>query len=131
MFEQEIKLNQFMLAAFSQVMADRQSLIGTPVKTPEWLPVFGPGSSDNVENPDAYDAEDLVIKIKDGYTQLCQAACGADATALSEPHEVAFLEGSPLVTRGDLLSHLLTTHFAFHTAQLSAWRRAAGHAPLF
>ena len=62
---------------------------------------------------------------------LCQAAANADAEALAAPNEIELLEGSPLVTRGDLLSHLLTTHFSFHVAQLSAWRRAAGHAHLF
>lgn len=161
MYEQEIKLNQFVMDSFSKVMADIPAdrinerpagnghpplwvlghlaicvelghlMLGTPIKTTEWMPVFGPGSSDTIENPEAYDAADLINKVKEGYAGLCTAAAGADAEALAAPNEIDLLEGSVLVTRGDLLSHLLTTHFAFHVAQLSAWRRAAGHAPLF
>lgn len=106
-------------------------MLGTPLKTPEWMPVFGPESSDKIENPESYDAADLITKIKEGYPVLCQAAASADAEALAAPHGAAILDGTPLVTRGDLVAHLLTTHFSFHVAQLSAWRRAAGHAPLF
>ncbi len=161
MYEQEIKLNQFVMISFDQVMADIPKdrineraagsghpplwvlghlaicaelghlMLGTPIRTTEWMPVFGPGSSDEIENPDSYDAADLITQVKDGYAGLCRAAANGDAEALAAPHEVALLDGSPLVSRGDLLSHLLTTHFAFHVAQLSAWRRAAGHEPLF
>jgi len=161
MFEQEIKLNQFVMTSFNQVVADIPKdrvnerpagnghpplwvlghlaicvelghlMLGTPIKTTEWMPVFGPGSSDTVEDPETYDAADLITKINEGYAGLCKAAASADAAALAEPNGVDLLDGSPLVTRGDLVSHLLTTHFAFHVAQLSAWRRAAGHGPLF
>lgn len=161
MYEQETKLNQFMMASFGQVMADipldrinerpagdghpplwvlghlaicvelGYLMLGTPLKTPEWMAVFGPGSSDKIDNPENYDAADLITKIKEGYPALCQAAVSADAEALAAPHGIALLDGTPVATRGDLLAHLLTTHFSFHVAQLSAWRRAAGHAPLF
>lgn len=161
MYEQEIKLNQFMMGSFDQVMADIPAdrinepaagnghsplwvlghlaicaelghlMLGTPIQNTEWMAAFGPGSSDKVENPESYDAADLVSRVKDGYAGLCKAAANADADALAAPNEVDLLEGSPLVSRGDLLSHLLTTHFSFHVAQLSAWRRGAGHAPLF
>ena len=161
MYEQETKLNQFMMTSFDQLMADipmdrinerpagnghpplwvlghlaicaelGHLMLGTPIKTTEWMPVFGPGSSDQVENPESYDAADLIVKIKEGYAGLCQAAATADPEALAAPNEVDLLQGSPLVSRGDLVSHLLTTHFAFHIAQLSAWRRADGHAHLF
>jgi hypothetical protein len=29
-------------------------------------------------------------------------------------------------TMGDIVTHLLTTHFAFHIGQISAWRRLEG-----
>jgi len=106
-------------------------MLGTPIKTVEWMPVFGPGSSDQVENPESYDVSDLIVKIKEGYAGLCRAAANADPRVLAAPNEVELLDGSPLVSRGDLVSHLLTTHFAFHSAQLSAWRRADGHSHLF
>ena len=161
MYEQEIKLNKFMMDSFRQVvedipidqMNDRSPgnghpplwvlghlaicvelghlMLGTPIKTPQWMSVFGPGSSDNIDNPEAYNAADLIIKVTEGYSALCRAAANADVDALAKPHDVALLEGSPLLTCGDLLSHLLATHFAFHVAQLSAWRRAAGNPPLF
>ena len=161
MYEQETTLNQFVMDSFSKVMADIPAdrmnerpagnghpplwvlghlaicvelghlMLGTPIKTTEWMPVFGPGSSDEIQNPDNYDAADLITKVKEGYAGFCEAAASADAEALAAPNGVDLLEGSVLVTRGDLVSHLLTTHFSFHVAQLSAWRRAAGHAHLF
>jgi hypothetical protein len=35
-----------------------------------------------------------------------------------------------MTTVGHLVGHLLTTHFATHLGQLSAWRRLAGFAPV-
>ncbi len=161
MYEQEAKLNQFMMQSFNQVMADipvarindraagnghsplwvlghlaicvelGYLMLGTPIKTTEWMTAFGPGSSDQIENPDKYDVADLMAKIQQGYPELAAAAAQADLDVLSAPNGIELLKGSPMVTCGDLISHLLTTHFAFHIAQLSVWRRAAGHDPLF
>jgi len=46
-------------------------------------------------------------------------------------HEVDLLKATPLKTRGDLVGHILTTHFATHLGQLSSLRRHFGRPPLF
>lgn len=161
MFEMETKLNQFFVAGFQQVMADipadrinerppgnghpplwvlghlaictelGQKLLGGRLEHVRWLPVFGPGSSDDVENPDQYSRDELVRMIVEGYPALCETAAGADPELLKKPHGVELLAGTTIETVEDIVAHLLSTHFAFHLAQLSAWRRAAGHSALF
>jgi uncharacterized damage-inducible protein DinB len=65
------------------------------------------------------------------HPKLCQAAQQGSAESLAEPHGLELLSGTAIQTRGQILAHLLTTHLSFHVAQLSGWRRAAGHGPLF
>ncbi len=161
MFEREITLNQFLMDGLNDVLADvpaariferppgnghppvwvmghlaicselGQSFLGGAVSHSDWLPAFGPGSSDSIESNEAYSKEDLIESIHRGYSTLCELAVAADHTAMLASHGISLLEGSKIVTVGDLIAHLLTSHFAFHLAQLSAWRRAAGHGPLF
>jgi hypothetical protein len=45
---------------------------------------------------------------------------------MSQPQTAELLKNTPLKTIGDVMDHLLTTHFAFHIGQLSAWRRLEG-----
>ncbi len=161
MFEQEITLNQFLLEGFQSVMADipadrssepapgnghppiwvlghlaicaelGEMLCGGSLTHPEWLPVFGPGSSDKVENAASYSADSMVQEIVTRYPKMAEMARNADPTAMETPHTVELLNGTPIKTVGHVVSHLLSSHFSFHLAQLSAWRRAAGHGPLF
>lgn len=161
MFETETTLNQFMLQGFQQIVSDipedrvnerpvgsghpplwvlghlaicvemGETLLGGTLKHPEWAAVFGPGSSDDVEGPEQYSKDELIAAIVDGYPKLCAAAQQAPAAPLAEPHGLELLAGTAIQTRGQLLAHLLTTHLSFHVAQLSGWRRAAGHGPLF
>ena len=160
MFERETILNEFQLGYAQQIIADipadqitkrfghghppiwvlghlglcaelGEMLLGNPVAHADWMPIFGPGSSDEVENPSQYSKDELAKMIFDGYPRLCQSLQSASDEALSKPHGVDLLDGTPINTVGELQSHLLTTHIAFHLAQLSDWRRAAGHGPLF
>jgi hypothetical protein len=161
MFEQESILNRFLLAGLEQVAADIPAdrigerapgnghppvwvlghlaicaelglqVFGQPLKHLDWLKLFGPGSSDEVRGADRFSKQDLVRQILTDYPALCAAAQTAEPAAMSQPHGVGLLEGTPIETTGDLLAHLLSSHFAFHLAQLSAWRRAAGHPHLF
>ncbi len=161
MFEQEIKLNQFLLGYFEKVVADipadrltepapgnghpplwvlghlaictefGEMFFDKPADHDSWLPIFGPGSSDQVENADQFSKDELVRMSIEGYPRLCKTLSAASAEAIGKPHGLELLDGSGLDTVGDLQSHLLTSHFAFHLAQLSGWRRAAGKGPLF
>ncbi len=107
-----------------------QNHCGGSLTHPEWMEAFGPGSSDQMEDTGQFSKDELVAGVVEGYPLFAELARNADSETLSKPHGVPLLEATPLNTVGDLVSHLLTSHFAFHLAQLSGWRRAAGHAPL-
>jgi hypothetical protein len=108
-----------------------QSLLGGEFKHPDWLKVFGPGSDDEISDPGNYSASDFIAYIHEGYPRLAVEFAAADSSLLAELHGIRLLSGTTIQTRGDLLAHLISTHFAFHLAQLSTWRRAAGQPPLF
>lgn len=160
MFEREIHLNKFLLGYYEQVVADIPAdklgerapghghppvwvlghlaictefgcqFFGTPVHTPAWMNTFGPGSSDEV-NAAEYSKQDFVRMTLEGYPRLCEAILLGTPEQLDAPHGIRQLNGTPIVTVSELMAHLLTSHFAFHLAQLSGWRRAAGKGPLF
>jgi hypothetical protein len=96
-----------------------------------WFVAFGPGSSDEIKNPEKYDAQEMIQVIRTGYPKLQELAVAADEALLAEPHPVEMLQGTALKTKGDLLGHLLTTHLSLHLGQLSFWRRLQGQKPLF
>ncbi len=98
---------------------------------PEWLPLFGPRSSDEVPDAERFGKQELVEALHVAYAQLHSQAAGMTDELASRPHALALLKGTPIESNGDLLAHVLTSHFALHLGQLSCWRRAAGHEPLF
>lgn len=99
--------------------------------SPTWFVGFGTNSSDEIKNPDKYNANEMIEAIRRIYSELQQAAASADPDAMQQPHQVEVLKGSKLVTNADILAHLLTTHFAMHLGQLSYWRRLQGKPVLF
>jgi len=107
-----------------------EKLCGGDLQHPRWLVLFGPGSSDDITTGD-YSVGEFSQMITDSYERFIGLAQQADAAHLSLPHGVELLDGSPVATIHDLVAHLLSTHFSFHLAQLSGWRRAAGHPHLF
>jgi hypothetical protein len=161
MFERESMLNTLLVESFKMLIADipadricepapgnghppvwvlghlaicaelGQKYCGGTIIHPEWLKVFGPGSADQIEDTGKYSKEEFADVIIHGYPALAELARDADDSLLAGPHGVPLLEGTPVQTSGDLVAHLLTSHLAFHLAQLSGWRRAAGHGPLF
>ena len=74
---------------------------------------------------------ELMEKLEEGHAALCEAAKDAEPAAMDAPHSFGPFKGSPIETVGDLLGHLITTHFASHVGQLSLMRRQLGFAPLF
>jgi hypothetical protein len=161
MFERESRLNEFLLGYFKNVVQDipaaeitqraaggghppvwilghlaicpelGETYCGVEWKHPLWKERFGPGSPDDVPDADSFSKDQLVDAIVQGYPRMVQTASAADPSLFEKPHGLALLDGTPIKTRGDLVAHLLTSHFAFHLAQLSGWRRSAGHGPLF
>jgi hypothetical protein len=160
MFDREITLNRFLLGSFDQVVADipadrlaerppgsghppvwvlghlaivaemGQTLLGGQLQHPQWMPLFGPGSSDDVTTTEGVTKDHLVQAIRAGYLKVSELLVATPTEVLNRPHGVTILDGTPIETVADIEAHLLTTHFAFHLAQLSGWRRAAGLGPL-
>lgn len=106
-------------------------LLGGELSHPTWMVLFGPGSSDELKSPETFSKEEFFDVIKSSYAEMVTMANNASAEQLDASHGIDLLDGTPINTVGDLIAHLLTTHFAFHSAQLSDWRRASGHEKLF
>ena len=95
-----------------------------------WHKLFPPGSKPADLQPPLPTKAELVAAIENGHRRVSEAAPMASADAMNKPHEVELLKPTNLKTVGDVLAHLMTTHVAFHIAQLSACRRKAGKGPV-
>lgn len=161
MFDNEIAINQFQLIQYGKIVADLpeaalfepapghghpaawvlghlaitgeygQSILGGKVAHPEWLPLFGPGSSDRVAPDPSLTKDRFHQAIVAAYAELQRLARAGDRTSLGQPHGFAPFEGTPLKTKEHMVAVLLTNHFAFHLSQLSSCRRSAGHKAIF
>jgi len=107
-------------------------LLGLPTKSPRtWQVAYAPGSS-GVTHPEIRPSKDeLLRKIAEIYEQLVEGLGAASQDLLAEPHGLALLQRTAIQTKGQLISHLMTTHFAVHLGQLSAMRRQMGLPHLF
>ena len=99
----------------------------SPVELPGWRENFGVGTeplvyADGFTPPTA---DDLRAAVKETHARFLAATAAVDPAHLGEPTELDRL-ADRFPTKGDLLTHLLTTHDAVHWGQLSAWRRGAG-----
>ena len=99
-----------------------------PVK---WHAAYGPGSQAGTNESVKPQLDELLAAIEQGYSALCNAAESGSDTVLSEEHDVELLKNTPLKSKGDLIAHVLTTHFAVHLGQLSTICRLLGRPPLF
>ena len=161
MFENEIAINQLQLKQFAAIVADLpeeclytrgaghghppvwilghlaivgelgQTFLGGNLTHPNWAPLFGPGSSDEVQPDDSLTRETLITSLNQAYETLQSMAAEAKPEEVSGPHGIEFFEGTPVQTVGHAISLLLTNHFAFHLAQLSSCRRDRGLGHLF
>ena len=161
MFESEIAVNENLLAQFGKILADipeeslfkpsaghghspvwllghlaivgeaGQRMAGGKITHTEWLRLFGPGSVDNISFNANLTKSLFAASVTEAYAQLRSLALVTDEANASRPHGVSVLTGTPIVTVKHCITHLLTRHFAFHLAQLSSCRRAAGFPALF
>jgi hypothetical protein len=106
-------------------------LLGQKPECPrEWHKHFAPGSNPaEVPQPHPTKAE-LLTALEKGHRRVAAALPEASAEALAQPHSVAILSRTNLKTNGHVLGHLMSTHAAFHVAQLSACRRVKGKPPV-
>ncbi len=106
-------------------------LLGQPSCCPkEWHAQFGPGSDANT--PGGPTTDELLAGIARGADLVIAAVPHATPAQLAPRHTVAMkqlLRFTPTV--GDLVGHLLSTHFATHLGQLSVWRRQMGWPSVF
>lgn len=97
----------------------------------EWYAAFGRGKKPADMTISYPSKSELIEKIEQGHALICEAARSANPTAMEKPHTIPMFAGSPIETVGDIVAHLLTTHFATHIGQLSLIRRQLGFAPVF
>ncbi|MDX1964699.1 MAG: hypothetical protein SFX18_16235 [Pirellulales bacterium] len=161
MFANEIAVNQFQLGLFHKILADLprekffvpgaghghppvwimghlalvaefgHKMLGGDFLHPEWLPLFGPGSGNDVPRDFPLDQTDLGDVLVHSYLKLQEMASTANSQLTSLPTDIALFAGTPIITVGHCVTLLLTNHFGFHLAQLSSCRREAGLGPLF
>ena len=161
MFEREITINEFLIGSFNKVIVDipeetffqnsvghehspvwilghlaivgelGQRLLGGRMSHSDWMRPFGPGSVDKIAPCEEFRKANMTSILTDAYDSLRSLALTANEETVSQAHQVALLEGTPIKTVGDLVTHLLTSHFSFHLAQLSSCRRAAGLSCLY
>jgi len=106
--------------------------LNLPTVAPKiWHQAYGPGSEPASSKDIRPEKDELVRFIDQNYEKLSLAALAGSATQLAIAHTVPLLADTPIKTRGDLLAHILATHFASHVGQLSSWRRLLGMPPLF
>ena len=111
-----------------RVVADMpRAMVGLTSQLDEsWGAAFGPGSRVGADGAPEFTLAQVVEETVAAYGELAEAAKQADAGVMAQPHGLGLLDDTPLNTCGDLLSHILSTHFSFHLAQLSACRQAKG-----
>ncbi len=99
---------------------------GVPTVCPAgWDATFGIGSVP-ASDPGAYPPKAELLALYDlTHERLTAAAPHADPAVLASPQPLDFLRPH-MQTMGDLLSHILSSHEAFHLGQLSTWRRVLG-----
>lgn len=161
MFDNEITINEFQLGLCTRIAADLpesqlfqpaaghghppvwvlghlaicaelgQKWLGGKLSHPRWMVLFGPGSSDQVADDGKLTPQALVDANIEGYAKFRELAALADPQRMLEPHGVELLHGTAIQTVGHFITHLLTSHLAFHMSQLSSCRRTGGHKALF
>ena len=89
-----------------------------------WHAAYGPRSSGVSHDKIRPSKAELLEQLEAVYQQLQELYESAPAELLSQAHPVGLLSQTSIRSNGDLLAHLLTTHFASHVGQLSAMRRA-------
>lgn len=106
-------------------------LLGGSIAHPEWLRLFGPGSAGTVSSDVQLTKQGLVSTIIETYERFRELALAADAKVATTPHSVNLFTGTSIKTVAHCITHLLTSHFSFHLAQLSSCRRVAGYGAIF
>jgi len=91
----------------------------------DWRAKYNPGSTPSTNPADYAPMAEMIAKLREVYTDLCDAALTVDPALLAV--ENPFVPGRRAYpTAGDFIPHMLAAHFGYHTGQLVGWRAAAG-----
>lgn len=102
--------------------------MGLPVlRAQEMMPIYGPGSQPTEDVSQLMTKAELVAFFDESSERFLAAVANASPESYSAERENPVLK-EQLPTVGDMIGHLLTTHFGLHIGQLSAWRRGRGMA---
>ncbi|QDV13719.1 DinB superfamily protein [Rosistilla oblonga] len=100
--------------------------MGLPVERAEqMMPIYGPGSQPTEAADNLMSKADLVTFFNESADRFLMAVANASDEDLAAERSSPILKAH-LPTVGDMVGHLLTTHFGMHIGQLSAWRRSRG-----
>jgi uncharacterized damage-inducible protein DinB len=105
---------------------------GVASSQPEsWHKFYGLGSPDSDATAPKPSKAELLAAIEAGHARVHAAVAALKPGQLAHAHPFEQLKSTPLKTFEHVLGHLLTTHYAYHLGQLSAWRRQMGFPALF
>lgn len=125
------KTPQWILGHLRIVSEFGSKMLGAePDCSEDWFAAYGPGSKPGEANAPPFALADVIADIENGYSRLLELAKNAPKELLDEKHGFEPLEPA-ISSKRDLVSHLLTTHFTYHLAQLSACRQVKGFSPVF
>ena len=96
----------------------------------EWHKRFRPGAMPKDDTAPLPTKAELFEVLEKGRRRIFETAANVDPKKMDQPQTSDFFKDSPVKTIGDVVAHLLTTHFAFHVGQISAWRRLEGKSHL-
>jgi len=102
--------------------------VGVAAK-PEWKELFGMGAKPSTDRSRYPSKAELVKAFEESHARFGDAAAKATAETLAQPTPEPMRARFPTV--GHLVLGLMTSHFATHLGQLSAWRRALGFPSVF
>jgi len=105
------------------------ALLGTKPALVEWRELLGTGSRPAPER-EAYPEKSQLLKMLEAsHMRLGGVVSTASAGALKKPAPQPMRDKFPTV--GHVILGLMTSHYASHLGQLSAWRRAMGFPSVF
>ena len=90
-----------------------QALGSDPNCGSDWFEAYGPGSQPGAVDAPAFTVADVLNDIEKGYARLLELSKAAPEEVLNENHGFTPLEPQ-LVSKRDLMSHLLSTHIMYH-----------------
>ncbi len=96
------------------------------IAPPEWHKRFRPGASPKDDSSPLPTKAELLQILEAGHERLLAAAKHAEPEQMNQLQTFDFFKDTPVETIGDVVAHMMTSHLAFHTGQLSAWRRMQG-----